>query len=49
MGARVLGSILNDVDLNGSDYYYYNRYYHSYYQRDEEEFESGGTRGGMAL
>ncbi len=37
VGARVLGVILNDVDVTGGDYYYYNRYYHSYYQADEKK------------
>ncbi len=31
VGARVLGAILNDVDVTGGDYYYYNKYYYSYY------------------
>lgn len=36
VGARVLGVVLNDVDVHGGDYYYYNRYYYSYYDRDEK-------------
>ncbi|MEZ4753490.1 MAG: polysaccharide biosynthesis tyrosine autokinase [Bdellovibrionota bacterium] len=35
--ARILGAIVNDVDVTGGDYYYYNRYYHSYYQSEEDE------------
>ena len=35
VGARLLGVVLNDVDVTGGDYYYYQRYYHSYYQNDE--------------
>ncbi len=35
VGARVLGTILNDVNVNSGDYYYYNRYYYSYYNRPE--------------
>lgn len=31
VGAHVLGSILNNVDLQGGEHYYYNRYYRSYY------------------
>lgn len=31
VGARFIGTILNDVDVTSGDYYYYNRYYHSYY------------------
>lgn len=34
VGARVLGIILNDVNIRGGDYYYYNRYYYSYYEED---------------
>lgn len=34
VGARILGIVLNDVDLRSGDYYYYRRGYHSYY-RDE--------------
>ncbi len=34
VGARLLGVVLNDVDVTGGDYYYYSRYYHSYYQED---------------
>lgn len=34
VGARVLGVILNDIDVTNGDYYYYNRYYYSYYKRD---------------
>ena len=34
VGARLLGAILNEVDITSGDYYYYNRYYYSYYQSD---------------
>jgi Mrp family chromosome partitioning ATPase len=44
VGARLLGTILNDVDINGGDYYYYNRYYHSYYQESVEQTASGELR-----
>lgn len=37
IGARVLGVVLNDVDITSGDYYYYNRYYHSYYAEDGRE------------
>lgn len=40
VGARLLGVVLNDVDVTSGDYYYYSRYYHSYY----EDEESGGGR-----
>lgn len=35
-GARILGVVLNDVDMEGRDYYYYhyNGYYGSYYRDD---------------
>lgn len=36
VGARVLGVVLNDVDVRGGDYYYYNRYYHSYYSKNTD-------------
>lgn len=44
VGARLLGTILNDVDINGGDYYYYNRYYHSYYQESVEPTASSAGR-----
>lgn len=34
VGAHVLGSILNNVDLRGGEHYYYNRYYRSYYDHN---------------
>ncbi|MCB0319103.1 MAG: polysaccharide biosynthesis tyrosine autokinase, partial [Bdellovibrionales bacterium] len=37
--ARLLGVIVNDVDVTGGDYYYYNRYYHSYYQTEDNNSE----------
>jgi Mrp family chromosome partitioning ATPase len=36
VGARVLGTILNDVNLSGGDYYYYNRYYYAYYEAENK-------------
>jgi polysaccharide biosynthesis transport protein len=36
VGAKVLGVVLNDVDLNSGDYYYYRDTY-SYYMPDEKE------------
>lgn len=41
VGARMLGVILNDVNIKGGDYYYYNRYYYSYYFADEQQREVG--------
>jgi succinoglycan biosynthesis transport protein ExoP len=35
VGARILGAVLNDVDVTRGDYYYYNRYYSAYYQENE--------------
>ena len=35
VGARVLGGILNDVNVASGDYAYYNRYYYAYYRPDE--------------
>lgn len=34
VGARFLGTVLNDVDITSGDYAYYNRYYYSYYQNE---------------
>lgn len=31
VGARILGAVLNDIDVSGGDYQYYNRYYYSYH------------------
>ena len=36
VGARMLGIILNDVDVSGGDYYYYNRYYQAYHQEETQ-------------
>lgn len=46
VGARVLGIILNDVNIRGGDYYYYHRYYYSYYYRDEGKSEQRVRRAG---
>jgi uncharacterized protein involved in exopolysaccharide biosynthesis/Mrp family chromosome partitioning ATPase len=35
VGARLLGSVLNDVDVTSGDYYYYKGYYASYAYLDE--------------
>lgn len=43
VGARVLGAILNNVNIRSGDYYYYNRYYYSYYRRPEEEDQIAGN------
>lgn len=44
VGARVIGTVLNDVDISGGDYYYYNRYYHSYYLADDERLQEKDER-----
>lgn len=45
VGARLLGVVLNNVDVTGGDYYYYNRYYYSYYDEDRDRSQSSpGTR-----
>ncbi len=36
VGARVLGTVLNDIDLKSGDYSYYNKYYSSYYRREDD-------------
>lgn len=36
VGARLLGVILNDVNIRGGDYYYYNKYYYSYYSEEHK-------------
>jgi capsular exopolysaccharide synthesis family protein len=41
VGARVLGAILNDVDVTGGDYYYYSKYYYSYYDNDNTKKAAG--------
>ncbi len=43
VGARILGIVLNDVDVTAGDYYYYNRYYYSYDQQQRGE-DIDGTR-----
>ena len=35
IGARVLGVVLNAIDVTRNDYAYYNRYYYSYYQTEQ--------------
>jgi len=34
--SRVLGIVINAIDVKKSDYYYYKHYYHSYYSSKEE-------------
>jgi capsular exopolysaccharide synthesis family protein len=34
--SRVLGVVINAIDVKKSDYYYYKQYYHSYYSSTEE-------------
>lgn len=35
VGANILGTVLNDVDLRSGDYYYYRRGYYAYYRDDK--------------
>lgn len=44
VGARMLGVILNDVDVTSGDYYYYNRYYHKYHREEPTSQVSPGRR-----
>ncbi len=41
VGAKLLGAVLNNVDLSGNDYHYYNKYYYSYYAKDSEAKHKG--------
>lgn len=34
VGANILGTVLNDVDLRSGDYYYYRRGYYAYYKEE---------------
>lgn len=36
VGSRLLGVVLNDIDIHGQDYYYYNYYYRSYYLEEQD-------------
>jgi len=40
VGARILGAVLNSVDVRGGDYAYYNRYYYSYYRQESPQSQS---------
>ncbi len=44
VGAHVLGSILNNVNLSGGEHYYYNRYYRSYYEQNGESSAASSTQ-----
>lgn len=44
VGARLIGTILNDIDTRAGDYYYYNRYYSSYYSEESSETGRGSKR-----
>lgn len=37
VGAKILGVVLNDVNINSGDYYYYRSGYYSYYAEDESK------------
>ena len=37
MGAKVLGVVLNRVNLRSTDYHYGYRYYSNYYNNDDEK------------
>lgn len=40
VGAHLLGTVLNNVNVTGGDYYYYNRYYYSYYSEEQSSSKS---------
>ena len=42
-GARILGVVLNNVNLQTHDYYYYQRYYHQSYYNSEPEVEKASA------
>jgi polysaccharide biosynthesis transport protein len=47
VGAKVLGVVMNKVDLRHDDYYYYYNYYHQRYYTDADvEGNGGGGNGG---
>ena len=47
VGAKVLGVVMNKIDLRHDDYYYYYNYYQSHYYTDADiEKESNGKGGG---
>ncbi len=48
VGARILGVVLNDVDIRGGDYYHYNRYYYYYYNPSETGRKRKRAAGGAA-
>jgi Mrp family chromosome partitioning ATPase len=39
VGAKVLGVVLNRVNLRSADYHYSYRYYSTYYNKDDEKAE----------
>ncbi|NLF25735.1 MAG: polysaccharide biosynthesis tyrosine autokinase [Deltaproteobacteria bacterium] len=39
VGARILGAVLNDIDVTRNDYSYYSRYYYAYYRNEGDEKE----------
>lgn len=48
VGARVLGAVLNDVDISRGEYYYYNRYYYSYYNEPERSERGRAKRAAQS-
>jgi polysaccharide biosynthesis transport protein len=46
VGAKVIGLVLNDVDVNSGDYYYYFRDTYSYYMTDEDQKKKRWKWGG---
>ena len=47
VGAKVLGVVMNKIDLRHDDYYYYYNYYQSHYYSDSDvEKNGGGDAGG---
>lgn len=41
VGARVFGTVLNDIDLKSGEYHYYNRYYAAYYESEGDSDDEG--------
>lgn len=44
IGAKVIGVVLNKIDLRSQDYYYYHQDYKNYYYGESNVNESGGSK-----